>query len=350
VGDFGLSQNLKTRGVKVELDKLGAAGTSQYYPPEILRAEFLDNTARYEKTVSTKSDVWAVGLMMWEIFTQKKAWKDLLDEINWNAKLFSEELCDRARLPDMDKTIPPQIQPIIVSCLKTKGEDRPSFAVLVDQLINAQIEYFLQRDPVAVSFWKNHWLKNQWESNNKVSWPKFHEALKSFLKLPDSVENNLIWDTLKNRLVQKEEDHVTLASVEKVICWFGPLKVENETIFQRIMRFMSTSGFHFQGTMTSANTEALLESCDPGTFFVRLNEGGNVSITEAPWTLSVKKPKGVKHYRIHFAEDGTLHFKASEHPLKKSTSSLLKLVELIQQEYPKDFAHRLQENNRRIDY
>jgi len=273
-----------------------------------------------------------------------------MDEINWNAKLFSEELCDRARLPDMTG-VPSQLQPIIVSCLKTKGEDRPSFAVLVDQLINAQIEYFLHRDPVAVTFWKNHWLKNQWESNNKVSWPKFQESLKSFLKLGDTMENNMIWDLLKPRLVGKEEDHVTLPSLEKVICWFGPLKTENETIFTRIMRFMSTSGFHFQGTMTSPNTEALLDTCDPGTFLVRLNEGGNVSIMEAPWTLSVvKKQKAVKHYRIHFADDGNLLFKASEHPLKKNTTSLFKLVELIQQEYPKDFAHRLQENIKKIEY
>jgi serine/threonine protein kinase len=158
----------------------------------------LDNAFRYEKTVSSKSDVWAFGLMIWEIFTQKKAWKDLLDEIQWNAKLFSEELCDRARLPEMEKSIPPHIVPIIVSCLKTNGDDRPSFSQLVDRLISAQIEYFLHKDEVAIAFWKNHWIKNNWDSNNKVSWDKFQDALKSFLKMTENSDVD-VWNTLKAR-------------------------------------------------------------------------------------------------------------------------------------------------------
>jgi serine/threonine protein kinase len=328
---------------------LGAAGTSQYYPPEILRAEFLDNAFRYEKTVSSKSDVWAFGLMIWEIFTQKKAWKDLLDEIQWNAKLFSEELCDRARLPEMEKSIPPQIVPIIVSCLKTNGDDRPSFSQLVDRLISAQIDYFLHKDEVAIAFWKNHWIKNNWDSNNKVSWDKFQDAIKSFLKMTENSDVD-VWNTLKARLVT-DEGHVTLSSLEKVICWFGPIKSQDgDTIFQRIQKYFATPGIHFRGPITSSVTESLLQNQDPGTFFIRLNEGGNVSNTEAPWTLSIHtKKKAVKHHRIHLVEGG-LVFKSSEYPINTVFPSLFKLIEQLKHDYPKDFAHPLAEGTSELKY
>jgi len=230
--------------------------------------------------------------MIWEIFTQKKAWKDLLDEIKWNAKLFSEELCDRNRLPEMEKSIPPQIVSIIVSCLKTNGDDRPSFAQLVDRLISAQIEYFLQQDEVAVAFWKNHWIKNNWDSNNKVSWDRFKDSLKSFLKMPDSSDTSEaeVWDTLNRRLVT-DEGHVTLSSLERVICWFGPLKSQDDTIFTRIQKYFSTPGIHFRDTITSNVTEKILENEALGTYFIRLNEGGKFSTTEAPWTLSLHTKK-----------------------------------------------------------
>jgi len=159
-----------------------------------------------------------------------------------------------------------------------------------------------------------------------------------------------VWNTLKARLVT-DEGHVTLSSLEKVICWFGPIKSQDgDTIFQRIQKYFGTPGIHFRGPITSSVTESLLQNQDPGTFFIRLNEGGNVSSTEAPWTLSIHtKKKAVKHHRIHLVEGG-LVFKSSEYPINTVFPSLFKLIEQLKHDYPKDFAHPLAEGTSELKY
>jgi len=342
VGDFGLSQNLKGRNFKVELDKLGAAGTSQYYPPEILRAEFLDTNFRYEKAVSTKSDVWAFGLMLWEIFTQKKAWKDFLDEIQWNASVFSDELCNKGKLPDMHN-IPKQIQDVIVLCLKTESKHRPSFAELVDLLINAQIDYFLMSDPSAKHFWQTHWVKYKWDAYNKVSWEKFHSGLKTYLQIP--TDEDSVWTVLKERLLTKD-GHVTLSTLNNVLLWFGPFGNPangSDTIYTRIKKYITEPGFHFATGFIKANlTEQMLSKELSGSFFVRLNDGSNVPVKEAPWTLSVKIKSEIKHYRIHLPENGELLLKTESYPLKgKQIKTLFQLLEELKITYPKQFSKPL---------
>jgi len=280
-------------------------------------------------------------LMLWEIFTGKKAWKDFLDEVQWNASVFSDELCNKGKLPVMEKSIPPQIQAVIVSCLKTESADRPTFSELVDRLINAQIDYFLNIDPAAANFWKTHWLKYKWEGNNKVSWEKFQAGLKSFLGIQSDTDP--VWNTLKERLVT-DDAHVTLSTLERALLWFGALKSpDGETIFSRIQKYITSPGFHFaQGSISALVTEQMLSNEPTGSFFIRLNEGHNSPVKEAPWTLSVKIKKEVKHYRVTLSENGELALKSDTYILKnKHITSLFQLIHQLQADYPKDFAKPL---------
>jgi len=300
VGDFGLSRNVKAVGVGVSLSKIGAAGTSQYYPPEILKSEFFLKSP-LEK-VSTESDVWSFGLMLWEIFTQKVAWKEFLDSISWNADQFSDALCNKGQLPDMDDKIPSQIRDIITSCLKTNRQERPSFAVLVDQLIEAQINYFLNTsiDERTNLFWKRHWIKDKWEAFNKVSWEKFYPAFKNLTHVEGNMPSDdaPIMKFIKGKLTTPD-NHVTLVTLEKVILWFGPLVSENggNNIYSQIKKFEDTEGFRIDDT-SSDLAKQLLEKEPEGTFLIRLNLGTSEPVKDAPWTISVKKKEGVSHFRI----------------------------------------------------
>jgi len=243
-------------------------------------------------------------LMLWEIFTQKVAWKDFLDSVGWNADQFSDALCNKGQLPDMDDKIPSQIRDIITSCLKTNRQERPSFAVLVDQLIVAQINYFLNTsiDERTNSFWKRHWMKDKWEAFNKVSWEKFYPTFKDLTHISGKIpsDDEPIMKFIKSKLTTPD-NHVTLVTLEKLILWFGPLVSQNgdTNIYSQIKKFEETAGFRIDDT-SSDLAKQLLEKEPEGTFLIRLNLGASEPVRDAPWTISVKKKEGVSHFRITY--------------------------------------------------
>jgi len=271
---------------------------------------------------------------------QEKAWEDFVKEIKGNPTVYSDEICNKGRLPPMEgKPIPKQIKPIIVSCLANKPEDRPSFSELVDRLIDATISYFLEIDPHSVQFWKAH--KSIWDSYNKTEFEKFKKAFKTYLNIEDSDEHShrITWNLLKERLVQRD-GHVTLASFEKVLYWFGPLKSDDgDNLFTRLRKFITTNGFSFQINVTGQSADKMLLHEDRGSFFIRLNEGGNCPIKEAPWTLSVKTKKKVHHFRVAL-ENGVISVKgAVKFQLSNANiTSLFQLVKQLRADHPKDFA------------
>lgn len=133
VFDFGLAKELREH-IKSEdgLYKLSMAGTLRYMSPEILRGE------RYNMTV----DVYSYGVLMWEIFSLKKAFE------GWPyAKLLTHAKGHEADL-DRIKSVPDSINTLIGNSLSFEWTNRPSFKDIVRTLQN---EFMLTDDYLSRS-------------------------------------------------------------------------------------------------------------------------------------------------------------------------------------------------------
>lgn len=113
VTDFGLA------GLAEELREANEiAGTPAYMAPEQLAG----------KEVTAKSDIYALGLVLYEIFTGKRA---------FDARTFDELLKQREREPvppspaSLVKDIDPLVERVIARCLESAPERRPASALQV---------------------------------------------------------------------------------------------------------------------------------------------------------------------------------------------------------------------------
>lgn len=104
VADFGLSQK----------KRLGATGTPYWMAPELLRGE---------STNTTKSDVYAFGVILFEVYSRKEPYED--EEFSG----VMEKLIDPSmnKRPGLPKGMPPQVQSLMAECFAEDPEERPSF-------------------------------------------------------------------------------------------------------------------------------------------------------------------------------------------------------------------------------
>lgn len=73
LGDFGMAKNF---GGNISASSLGLKGTVQYMAPE----QFNYDTKKAKKRPSTKVDIWALGIILYKIYTQKHPLLDDTDE------------------------------------------------------------------------------------------------------------------------------------------------------------------------------------------------------------------------------------------------------------------------------
>ena len=136
ISDFGLSdikqhktnQNLetRTRGSAVTNKTRDGAGTCGYMAPE----QFRRRGIRAEKA-SRSSDVYAFGVLMWEVITNTIPWYDYDEEEYWRDHDIIHAVChglsncegglDMSKLPSGI----PTLRNLIVSCTSAKKKDRP---------------------------------------------------------------------------------------------------------------------------------------------------------------------------------------------------------------------------------
>lgn len=110
ITDFGLAGvGDDIRGVEVR------SGTPAYMAPEQLEG----------REVSTRSDIYALGLVLYEVFTGKRAFADISAELRVRG--------DRtpSRPSSVVKDLDPIIEKVILRCLETDPASRPATALLV---------------------------------------------------------------------------------------------------------------------------------------------------------------------------------------------------------------------------
>ncbi|KAL6755899.1 kinase-like domain-containing protein [Haematococcus lacustris] len=126
VADFGLARVLKDKNhIKTQ-----TFGTVTHMPPELLA----------KGTLSPSSDVYAVGVLMWELFTAEKVFKQLSD-----SEVILAVVTKKAR-PTFPSDCPSKYKFLAEKCWADMSELRPSLESLLNELENLQANLCPQGD------------------------------------------------------------------------------------------------------------------------------------------------------------------------------------------------------------
>jgi hypothetical protein len=124
ITDFGLSKVKRTSRLS---RRSGIIGTVNYAAPEVIRGA----------PSSESSDVYAFGVLAWEILTRKIPWKDLTEyQIIYKMTAATRRKeGDNAATENFetDTTFPPVAQKMVRACWQSRPTDRPFFPTLVDE-------------------------------------------------------------------------------------------------------------------------------------------------------------------------------------------------------------------------
>jgi hypothetical protein len=124
ITDFGLSKVKRTSRLS---RRSGIIGTVNYAAPEVIRGA----------PSSESSDVYAFGVLAWEILTRKIPWKDLTEyQIIYKMTAATRRKeGDNAATENLetDATFPPGARKMVRACWHSRPTDRPFFPTLVEE-------------------------------------------------------------------------------------------------------------------------------------------------------------------------------------------------------------------------
>lgn len=299
IGDFGLSL-LLARGV-VTAGKRGIQGSALYMAPEALLEK--------EHEITEKTDVYAFGLLFWEILTRQKVFLeyDKRGDLNY----FTDAIVQYGVRPDLTN-IHPLLQQLLTVCWADSPAQRPTFQQLLKKewwdkeetlpsLPLTRVLIYLPRKicPHAALFWLN-----TYGFEIRVPLEKFVDSMCSTF----GITNQKFFVHCISQLFQITDKDMRLSYFSKLLKWFGPM-YGHENLLNRLVYIMKQRWFY--GTKTALEAEAYLdnERQSFGPFLVRLNSGQKVPIDVSPFTISHFSSEGqFLHTRV-YPENGGYYIK-----------------------------------------
>jgi len=219
VCDFGLScvKEMRERG-EDELEDT-AVGSPIWMAPEVLSG--------YQNT--EKSDVYAYGIILWEIITRKPPFSDVV-----SFEQFITDVVDNNKRPELPTDILPSLRELVEDCWAPDRKKRPSFADILKRLDCITLESLIS-DENGREVW-SHLARRESIGEGYpffVRWDDFIEEVFSVLKIKDSPKTDVGALCLKTHISAHYQDETTEKEVRIVRCeefgnflkCFGPLNL-----------------------------------------------------------------------------------------------------------------------------
>eukprot|EP01128_Nolandella_sp_AFSM9_P001212 TRINITY_DN11319_c0_g1_i1.p1 TRINITY_DN11319_c0_g1~~TRINITY_DN11319_c0_g1_i1.p1 ORF type:complete len:700 (-),score=125.94 TRINITY_DN11319_c0_g1_i1:110-2209(-) len=309
VADFGLSRITSLKEEKI-IDRGKGPGSVLWMAPEVL----------LHRPVDTKLDVYSFGIVVWQIFSQRRPFDSIgtFDE-------FVEKVGRKGLRPPLN-VVPEDLRAIVVRCWAGHPEFRPEFTELIGLLNTSRIDcYFPPATlPFGNSFWKRYFPRSA-----NVRLRRVLNHLQTHFERDIPFEEVTIL-CLKEILTPKRLGVLTVSidRFSKFLKWFGDINPVSP-IFSTLVNVLKQKWFF--GELGSADATRKLEPHirTVGTYLVRLNPGGNESIQKSPFTISrVNSDQSITHIRIRQTRRGySLRLLRNDSSLRISTSG--GLVELM---------------------
>ncbi|HEY1603808.1 MAG TPA: serine/threonine-protein kinase [Pirellulales bacterium] len=159
LADFNISYSSKVEGSSAAAY---FGGSLAYMSPEQLEA-CNPNHMREAEDLDGRSDVYSLGVMLWELLTGRRPFEDCQPTSNWSATL-NQMLADRHQgvpidaIAQLPRDCPSGLKQFLLSCLNVDRDNRPSAAQLSRQLelaLEPEVMRLLRPRPGA---WRN-WVR-----------------------------------------------------------------------------------------------------------------------------------------------------------------------------------------------
>lgn len=311
IGDFGLSL-LESRGIIVTGRK-GIVGSALYQAPEALMER--------ENDITEKTDVWAFGLIFWEIITRQKVFDDF--DQKGDLDYFIQKVVGEGVVPPLftaERTgelepIDPILVTILTACWAHKADNRPTFETMLKKSLNGienplclQVARTKINLPASVCKDAYPFWTSSFDHEIVVDFKRFFTAISQYLKIEDRpVYANGCMKLLPSVATDKT---ITIGDFSKFVKWFGPIQGGTHC-FAKMVTLLKQNYFYGQIDQNGAEAclknyrdEGEIEGNGAGIYLVRLNTGVQVPVEDAPFTISHILPNGlVKHTRVYRLKD-----------------------------------------------
>eukprot|EP01097_Dermamoeba_algensis_P010016 TRINITY_DN7225_c0_g1_i1.p1 TRINITY_DN7225_c0_g1~~TRINITY_DN7225_c0_g1_i1.p1 ORF type:complete len:535 (-),score=119.92 TRINITY_DN7225_c0_g1_i1:47-1573(-) len=266
VCDFGLAHFVEPEEPFLD-EENKPRGTPLYMAPEVLA----------NKPVTKKVDVYAFGIVMWELLTGKAPFSH-----HNKMKTFSHAICVLRERPPLDALpagTPESCKKLMVRCWDQDPNERPDFEEIVPELASVMIDSAIA-DKEASFFWKVNYNTKE-GPEEVITWERFIKKLYAFMNhpLPEGNDHELLlMNCLKEVFVDPNNNSVvSIHNFGHLLDWYGPL-TKSPALLHKIHRYLSAElggaeadQFFFYGNISQEKAENLLRNKPPGTFLLRFS-------------------------------------------------------------------------------
>lgn len=275
VSDFGFSQFFHPAKKHIS-SKEPVKGTKLYLAPEVW----------HSTPASTASDVYAFGLILWELYTEEELFSQYSDVdpfyrevIVGGVRPAIPPYVPNPRAPANTPAMPtlPSLADLMRRCWDPRPEVRPSISQVLVQLESIMIESVVAA-PSGRAFWKKHFGSTSGANSGlqlMVSWEAFAAAVSAETGVPTTAFPHI-------EKLACETGGVEATRFDLLQKWFGDFFVTGKTFILAEMNNLAAQDW-FNGWVQATEAELWLDKRPSGTFLVRLSTN---SPTQNPVTIS----------------------------------------------------------------